>query len=241
MVFPEKDDREISQLSRKTFHSLGRAMSELIHMSTVWEQREQRLEFVADKRSEEWIRCQKPTVFVIAHTGAWQYANFLAAEFDIPTAIIYAPEANPSLEKVFLKLRRAFQTRLVSRDGGLRVLMHELRHGNSVGLAIDTRLDGAEMIPLFGAEAPTNTAPARLALRYKCQVIPVHVERLPACRYRIWVDEPVTPDDVSVPASQQAIEMTHKLNRIFERWITQAPGQWICLKRRWPKDAYARR
>jgi KDO2-lipid IV(A) lauroyltransferase len=29
--------------------------------------------------------------------------------------------------------------------------------------------------------------------------------------------------------------MTRQLNEVFERWIRQAPEQWLCLKRRWPK------
>lgn len=239
LAFPDKTEQEIQQLSRETFHSLGLALSELLHMLTVWEQRDQRLEFSVAQESEEVLGGDRPIVFVTAHTQAWQFTNFLAAQFSLRVSIIYAPESNPYLREFFLKLRNAFPARLVSRDGGIRTLARELKNGYSIGLAVDTRLDGAEMIPLFGIEAPTNTTPARLALRNQCALIPVHVVRLPDYRYRICVDKPIPPDNPAASSAEQAIDMTCQLNRKFEQWIREAPGQWICLKRRWPKEAYS--
>jgi KDO2-lipid IV(A) lauroyltransferase len=26
------------------------------------------------------------------------------------------------------------------------------------------------------------------------------------------------------------------MNLEFERWIRQSPGQWVCMKRRWPRS-----
>jgi len=239
LVFPDKTEQEIQQLSRETVRSLGLALSELLHMLTVWEQREQRLEFSVAQESKEVLGGDYPIVFVTAHTQAWQFANFLAAQFSFCVSIIYAPESNPYFREFFLKLRKAFPARLVSRDGGIRTLARELKNGHSIGLAVDTRLDGAEMIPFFGIEAPTNTTPARLALRYQCALIPVHVVRLPGYRYRICADKPILPDNPAASSAEQAINMTRQLNEKFEQWIREAPGQWICLKRRWPKEAYS--
>ncbi|MDH5429550.1 MAG: lipid A biosynthesis acyltransferase [Nitrospirota bacterium] len=241
LAFPDKTEQEIQQLSRETVRSLGLALSELLHMLTVWEQREQRLEFSIAQESEEVLLGDQPIVFVTAHTQAWQFTNFLAAQYNLCVSIIYAPESNPYFREFFLKLRKAFPARLVSRDGGIRTLARELKNGRSIGLAVDTRLDGAEMIPLFGIETPTNTTPARLALRYQCALIPVHVVRLPDYRYRICADKPILPDNPAASSTEQAINMTCQLNRKFEQWIREAPGQWICMKRRWPKEAYSQK
>ena len=29
--------------------------------------------------------------------------------------------------------------------------------------------------------------------------------------------------------------MTAQINTLFARWITAAPDQWLCVKRRWPR------
>jgi KDO2-lipid IV(A) lauroyltransferase len=238
LAFPDKSEQEIEQLSRETFYSLGLALSELIHMPAIWEQREQRLEFSVDPQSEALIKSKQPIVYILAHTGAWQLTNFLSPQYEFPASIIYAPETNPYLHKLFLTLRGAFKTRLVSRDGGMRALVREIKQGNSIGLAIDTRLDGAEMMPLFNIDAPTNTAPARLALKNNCPILPLHVDRLPNFRYRISVGKAITASVQDTPIAEQAIDVTAQINRLIEEWVRQAPGQWICLKRRWPREAY---
>ena len=238
LAFPDKDQQEIDELARGVFNSLGTAMTELIHMNSIWDEQDKRLEFVVEDGARSDLDQKQPAVYIIAHVGAWQLANFVAAHYDLRALIIYAPEPNPYLQEVFLKLRSAFPCRLVSRDGGMRSLIRELKAGNSIGLSIDTRLDGGEMIPFFGIDAPTNTAPARLALRYHCNLVPVLVERLPETRYRITVCTPIKSDDPAASVAEQAYTMTHKLNSLFEDWIRKAPDQWICLKRRWPKEAY---
>ena len=63
--------------------------------------------------------------------------------------------------------------------------MGELSHGRTIGLGSDVRLDSGEMIPMFGHDMPTNTVPARLALRFECEFVPARAERLPGGRYRI--------------------------------------------------------
>ena len=75
------------------------------------------------------------------------------------------------------------------------MLMGELSHGATIGLGSDVRLDAGEMIPFFGHDMPTNTVPARLALRFDCELVPARAERLPGGRYRITLYPPVRPDD----------------------------------------------
>ena len=33
----------------------------------------------------------------------------------------------------------------------------------------------------------------------------------------------------------QVLQMTRKVNALFESWIREHPDQWMCTKRRWPK------
>ena len=82
----------------------------------------------------------------------------------------------------------------------------------------------------------TNTVPARLALRFDCELVPTRAERLPGGRFRITLYPPVRPDDPNASAAAQARDMTTKLNALFEDWIRATPGEWLCLARRWPKD-----
>ena len=155
----------------------------------------------------------------------------------MPISIIYARESNPYLADFFYQLRQGFRVKLVRSEGGIKELLRELQQGNSVGLAVDTRMDAGELIPFFGVPAPTNTVPARLALKLGCELIPVRALRLEPGRFRISVLPPVARPDGSLSPRDQANAMTETLNGIFEGWIREDPGQWMGLKRRWPREA----
>jgi MFS family permease len=127
-----------------------------------------------------------------------------------------------------------YRFKLDAIPGG-REMIRELAAGRSVGAAFDTRIDQGELVPFFGVPAPTNTLPAMLGLRgYK--VVPTRAVRLSGCRYRIEVMAPLAPADAEAPRQAQVLDLTRQINGVFESWIREDPGQWICMKRRWPKD-----
>lgn len=240
IVQPGIQEEELRTAVKAIFRNLGRAAGELVSMDRIWEERDKYLEFVADPVLDEII-AGKPVVFVAAHIGAWQLTNLVGAHYGIPVATVYAEETNPYLGKLFAHLREAFRTRLVPAEGGIRQLLKELHDGNSVGLAVDTRLESGELVPFFGVPTPTNTVVPRMALSSGCRLVPVRAERLPQGRFRITVCPPIGVQDDSLSRGDKALAMAAELNLLFEQWIREDPTQWMCLKRRWPKTARAAR
>ena len=113
--------------------------------------------------------------------------------------------------------------------------MRELAEGRSVGLVVDTRDDDGAPVPFFGLDKLTTLAPARLALRFGCDLIPARIERLAPAHFRLTVHEPIRTDPALASDKEQAIQMMSEVNRLFEQWIRERPGQWLCIKRAWPK------
>lgn len=235
IAFPDASTQWRAQTSREIFRSLGTSAAELIKLEDIWDQREQRLEYVIQPLAAEHIERKGATVFVTAHIGAWQLTNLISLQCGLTISTIYAPESNPVLLDMMLNLREAFGVKLIASDAGVRPLMKELAAGHCIGLAMDTRLDTGKLIPFFGRDALTNTTAARLALRSGAAILPIRAERLPGCRFRITVYDPLTSQNPEAPLEEQALELSTRINECFEDWIREAPGQWICLKRRWPK------
>jgi KDO2-lipid IV(A) lauroyltransferase len=172
---------------------------------------------------------------VTAHVGNWELPAAAANRQGIPVTAIYAPSRNPFVERMLRRRREALGCRLVSLDDGARPLLRELTDGRSVALVVDTRDDDGVPIPFFGLDKLTTLAPARLALRFGCELIPVRMERLNAARFRLTVHEPVRPDPALASDKDRAVQMMRDLNRLFEQWIRERPEQWLCIKRAWPK------
>lgn len=236
IAFPDKNKAEIDRLTKATFRHLGLAAAELAQAEQLLEERDTRLEVVIEDQRIQPLRPGSPVVLVTAHVGAWQYVALLGQLLGIRLTSLYAPEYNPHVRKLFLPLRQALGCNWVCRDNSARQLMQELANGNWVGLAPDTRFDQGNMLPFFHHEASTSTVAARLALRFNCPLIAARCDRLPGQRYRITLSRLITPDgDCAIP-EEQATRMTIKLNREFESWIRRSPGQWLCMKRRWPEE-----
>jgi KDO2-lipid IV(A) lauroyltransferase len=189
-----------------------------------------------EEGAREHLEAGRPAIMVTAHVGPWQATNLIALRYGLTISTIYARETNPSMRDAMARLRAQFGVSWIASDEGVRPLLRELEAGHCVGLALDTRLDSGKPVPFFGREALTNTSAAAMALRTGAALIPVRAERLPQGRFRITVQDPLESDaPPEADAKAQALALTTAINRRFEQWIREQPGQWICLKRRWPK------
>ncbi len=150
---------------------------------------------------------------------------------------MYTPLQNPWLDRMLYRARTGFGCGLIPRDGGLRALVRELNRGRSVGLLVDQRVDSGEPVPFFGHDMLTSTTPARLALRFACDLIPVQVQRTAPAHFRVTFHPVIPVPDGEPDPDRQALLITRKINGIFEQWITAQPGEWLCTKRRWARDA----
>ena len=235
IAFPDRSEEWREQTAREIFRHLGYSVVELIKLEQIWAEREQRVEFVMEPRAREHMESGGPTIFVTAHVGPWQVAPLITKKYGFTINAIHAPESNPVLQDLMLDLRRSFGDKLISAQAGARPLIKELNAGHSIIMAMDTRPDTGKLIPFFGREAVTNTSAVGLALRTGAAFVVARAERLPDTRYRITVYDPIVSPIPDAPIKEQAVAMTEIVHGHFEKWISEYPEQWVCLKRRWPK------
>jgi KDO2-lipid IV(A) lauroyltransferase len=235
VAFPDWDEQDLRRTTRQVFRQLGMAIAELANMDKIWSERERRLEFCIDPLAQAHFDTGGATVFVTAHVGAWQVVNLIARQQNLTITVVFAEESNPQVRYLMHRLRKAFGVELLPTHAGVRPLLRELKAGNSIGLAMDTRLDTGEPVPFFGVDALTNTSAARMALSSGAALIPIRGERLQPGHFRVSVMAPITSPVPDAKLAEQAIAMTRLINQHFEEWIRAAPDHWMCLKRRWPK------
>jgi KDO2-lipid IV(A) lauroyltransferase len=235
IAFPERPEEWRRETVQQIFRSLGKSVAELIQLDQIWKECDQRVEFVLHPQAKAHIEARRASVFVSAHIGAWQVTTLLSPRYGLSTSTIYAAESNVALREMMLKRRESFSAKLISTDAGVRPLLRELKKGACIGLAMDTRLDTGQLIPFFGREALTNTSIPRLALGTNAALLPIRGERLGKGKYRVTVYDPIVAEAADATVDEQAISMSAQVNDCFESWIRDNPGQWICLKRRWPK------
>jgi KDO2-lipid IV(A) lauroyltransferase len=238
LAFPEKSSIGIEALIREIWGNVGAVLAEYPHLRAYATAGEpQRLEIVINSDSPVFQNTGKAAVFVSAHLANWEIPLAAAIRLGIPVSVLYTPLQNPWLNRMLCKARARMGVSMLPRDGGIRSLVRELGNGRSVGLLVDQRVDSGEPVPFFGLQMNTSTTPARLALRYHCDLIPVRVQRLDDARFRVSFERPISPSGEITDEHQKILDMTRQLNELFEDWIRAQPQDWLCSKRRWAKDA----
>jgi Kdo2-lipid IVA lauroyltransferase/acyltransferase len=236
VAFPDETEDWRKKTSREIFRYLGISLVELVKLDQIWDERKERIEYVLEPEAKKHMASNKATMFVSAHIGPWQVASLVTREFGFITNAIVAPESNPVMNELLQSLRsNSLSERMIYADAGPRPIIRELKAGHSVSAAMDTRPDTGKLLPFFGQDALSNISAVGLALKAGAAVVAVKSERLPGCRYRITVYDPITSTNPEASLKDQSADMTQQIHHYFEEWIREHPEQWVCLKRRWPK------
>jgi KDO2-lipid IV(A) lauroyltransferase len=238
LAFPDKTAAQIEALARDIWGNLGAVLAEYPHLEAITnDPTGRRLEIVLETDLQPYRQASKAAIFVAAHLGNWELPPVIGKKLEIPLAVLYGPLQNPLLDRMLWRKRQALGCDFLAKEDSMRSIVKLLSKGTSLGFLVDQRVDSGELIPFFGIEGRTTSSPARLALKFGCDLIPLHVERLQGSHFRVFFHPPVTPDDEQADDATKALQMTRKVNALFEQWIRQHPQHWLCTKRRWPKTA----
>lgn len=234
VAFPEHSPQELARVAREVWGNLGAVMGEYPHLGTISQvEGARRLEIVLEEGASI-PTAARPVVMVTAHLANWELAaGAMTGVVGIPLSVVYGPQENPLADRLIQRFRRrGLRCGLVAKEASMRQLVRNLREGRSLGLVVDQRVDGNPLVPFFGVPAATAVSPARLALRFGCDLVPLRMERLPGTRFRVTVTPPLPVPEWGSD-EEKVLEMTRRLNVLFESWIREQPGEWMCTKRRW--------
>jgi len=237
LAFPEKTWPEIDQIVTGVWRNFGQVLAEYAHLDSISARAGNgRVEVVIKGDDPAWAKSDKPKLFVTAHLANWELAASSVVSLGIPLSVIYSPQNNPWVDRLIQKLRQPLGCGFLAKEDSIRSIMGALKTGRSIGMLVDQRVDSGENVPFFGLDAQTTTTPARLALKYGYELVPIRIERLQVARYRATFYEPVEPPDPKLGRREQALEMTRQINALIETWVRERPEQCSFTKRRWARE-----
>ena len=180
-----------------------------------------------------------PAIFFSGHIGNWELLPPAAAAYGVPFASVYRAAKNPLIDAIIAELRAGAAGLAMPRypkgAAGARQTLAHLAAGGRVAMLMDQKMNDGIPVPFFGRTAMTAPALAALALRFRCPVIPAHVERLGPARLRIIVEAPLDLPETGDRAADIA-RLTRAVNATLERWIRDRPEGWLWLHHRWPRS-----
>jgi KDO2-lipid IV(A) lauroyltransferase len=232
-ALPELSAGERRRIARRSFALAARgAMAFVVAHRLGAERALRRVEPGGVPEARAALADGKGLLIVTFHMGCFELmASLMAREFGGKAVGRETDEDGPTA--LLIEMRRDLGCDTIQR-GEPREILRTLRDGKPVAFLIDQDTDDVNgvFVPFFGRPAHTPIGPAALAVRTGAPVIMgfIHWEGL--SRHRTYAACVLHPDK-SLPADQQALELTARMTKIGEDEIRKRPDHWVWMHRRW--------
>ncbi len=239
LAFPGAHERELDALLDAMWDNLGRTLGEVANMDRIdLTPGGAHLE-VENLAALDAINASgRAVVFVGGHFANWEMQPAFIGHYMTNCGIAYRAVNNPLVEDRIRAMRAAYGVNFFAPKGpsGARVIMGALKDGASIAMLTDQKMNDGIAAPFLGRQGMTASAPARMALRYGLDIVPMSLRRLDGVRFRITVHDPIgKPDGQSAAA---VLEATTRINTFLEAQIRAVPPQWFWVHRRFEKALY---
>ena len=230
---PNIDSQSVKNIMNKMWKNYGRIFAEYIFIKDF---RSGKLEKNLKVNGLEYLdqikKSKKPVIFISGHFNNFELMAMQLEKSGIDLAAIYRPLNNIFLNKTMEKIRNEYICKNQIKKGiaGTRQIIKDLQKGNSVALMIDQRVREGSKVNFFGNLATTTTIPAQLIKKYKCELVPIYIERYNNFYFKMYISKPIT-----ISSNKSVEEITLFLNAVLEKMIIKNPDQWIWTHDRWKK------
>lgn len=241
IAFPEKSQREITKIAKKSYANLGRSITFNLLILTGRISDEAIHESI---ESENWSifkknieSSEKRTLAITGHIGNWELIpQFIALNISNQVHVIARETTNTLLEdRIISPLRRRFGVKVLYKKNVMLPMLRALKKGDLVGILIDQNLNDRIHVkaPFFNREVNCTPTPALLQIRYKADVWPVCMIHTPSNHFKFIIGDPILWDVDQRPEEEQVIELTRRHQATIEKMIRAHPDQWFWMHNRW--------
>ena len=236
-AMPELDDRQVEKIIGDMWENLGRVFAEFPHVGRMSrEELDEILEVEGLEHLDTLRQLNKGSIFFSGHIANWEFSCKGLAVNDFPLQLVYRKGNNPWLDRIIQNSRNLYQTIAIPKGkDGARLLLQAIKERHHVGVLIDQKMNDGITVPFFGRDAMTSPAIARLALKFKCPIVPAHVVRIEGHKQKFIISAPLEITKTG-DQEQDVLNIMTEINSTLEDWIRENPAQWIWIHNRWPKE-----
>ncbi len=236
LAFPEKTTGELQRILRQLYRNLGWLLGEFCQMPSY--ARENTRGFLRYEGLEHYLAARergKGVLIVTGHLGAWELSSYYHSLMGYPMSLVIRRLDNAKVDGLVNAIRCLHGNRVLHKDDFARGLLGAMRHGETVGILMDTNMTPPQgvFVPFFGRPACTASGLARVALKTGAAVLPgfmvwEEAERKYVLRFGEEIAVVSTGDDEA-----DALANTARFTAVIEDYVRRYPEQWLWVHRRW--------
>jgi KDO2-lipid IV(A) lauroyltransferase len=236
LAYPERGEAWRERTLRGVYRNLGLQLAEFCQMPSYTA--EQAGEFTEYDGLEHYLAAKelgKGVLVLTGHLGAWELSSFYHSLVGYPMGLVIRRLDNPLVDEFVNRIRCLHGNRVIHKDDFARGLISAMRHGETVGILMDTNMTPPQgvFVPYFGVQACTASGLAKVALKTDAAVLP---------GFLLWNEgdkkyhlcfgermELIRTED----AAADVVANTAAFTAAIERYVRANPEQWLWMHRRW--------
>jgi KDO2-lipid IV(A) lauroyltransferase len=220
LCFPHLSSQKQQQLLKKTLAEIGKYTLENFF---IWGRSfADNAKYITSTQGLECINTTRPTILLVPHFGGFEITGRVLS-LSRNVKFLYKPAKQKQLEKLIFQHRN--QNNLImlpTTNKGIVSLAKALKNNELVGILPDQHPSGEsgfEMVDFFNIPTKTTTLLAKLALKYKTDVILTY-----ALRNNKGYDLVLKKVDIKADNLKESVQKMHK---IIEELVKKYPQQYL--------------
>ena len=176
----------------KMWSNYGKTFIEYIYLN-YFRKNSDHIEIVNKEIIEDLIKNNKKAIFISGHFANYELMSMELTKLNLKLATIYRPLNNIFLNPFMVYLRKKFVCKNQIKKGinGVKQSLNYMEKNYSIALMVDQRLSEGARVPFFNELASTTSLPAQLAIKFKCDIIPIYISRKNDDRFKMEIMKPI--------------------------------------------------
>ena len=222
------DNNNKEKVIEKMWSNYGKTFIEYVHLN-YFRKNSNHIEIMNKDIIKDLVKNNKKAIFISGHFANYELMSMELTKLNLKLATIYRPLNNIFLNPFMVNLRKKFVCKNQIKKGlnGVKHSLNYMKKNYSIALMVDQRLSEGVRLPFFNELASTTSLPAQLAIKFKCDIIPIYISRKDDDRFKMEIMKPIKIN------SNKKDEITKQINEVLEKLIIRDPSQWILTHNRW--------
>ncbi|MFI5164510.1 MAG: lysophospholipid acyltransferase family protein [Bacteroidia bacterium] len=232
--FPEKPEKEISELRRKFYRYLCDLILETFKTLTIPKTsmlKHCKMNADAIKHFQKYSDEKRSVILVLGHLGNWEWGgNSFSITCKQPLYVIYHPLENKYFNQLIIEMRTRFGTKLIEMKNTFRDMIEKKNEINATAFIADQTPppSTAYWTNFLNQETPVFQGTEKIARKLNYPVVFINVQRIRRGYYEIFAEMLC-----ETPSSTPEGEISEMHTKKLECEILKNPETWLWSHKRW--------
>jgi len=241
-AFPEKSEKEIRRLCRRTYRHYGMIFFEYCALYRMPREKiSGMVEFSPPDMLQRALAKKRGAVAVTGHFGSFELMAVAIGLSGIPIVAVARPMKNPRVNAFIERLRKINGLKIIRVKDGFSRVMASVQKGNLVTLVSDQ--DAGKkgvLVDFFGVASSTPVGAAVLSIRLGTPIVAAFIIREGAARYRVEFHD-ISCDNLPEDTDEQIREITGRYTSLLESYVRKYPDHYFWMHKRWKSTGLYRK